>query len=214
MNYIYIYIVPRGIGASSNCILLMPGLLQISLNVKTYTNPRLTKVNIIHAMFLLPIGMFQQGLSRKYGVQLAMELGPILGYHAVLFIAHAAAYIYDCKYIVTNETETVFTYRGYGGKFKYLTNWNFVSPNIYLQLHSIMYTDMVIIVVYSATCTSYVLTQAKHAMVLHGRVNLGFNGVRCTEKKDQYCYAFCEGITAQFVFMFPWLYYLRFYIGV
>lgn len=36
-----------------------------------------------------------------------------------------------------------------------------------------MYTDMVIIVVYSATCTSYVLTQAKHAMVLHGRVNLG-----------------------------------------
>lgn len=42
---------------------------------------------------------------------------------------------------------------------------------------------MVIIVVYSATCTSYVLTQAKHAMVLHGRVNLGFNGVRCTEKK-------------------------------
>lgn len=165
-------------------------------------------------MFLLPIGMFQQGLSRKYGVQLAMELGPILGYHAVLFIAHAAAYIYDCKYIVTNETETVFTYRGYGGKFKYLTNWNFVSPNIYLQLRSIMYTDMVIIVVYSATCTSYVLTQAKHAMVLHGRVNLGFNGVRCTEKKDQYCYAFCEGITAQFVFMFPWLYYLRFYIGV
>lgn len=61
-----------------------------------------------------------------------MELGLILGYHAVLFIAHAAAYIYDCKYIVTNETETVFTYRGYGGKFKYLTNWNFVSPNIYL----------------------------------------------------------------------------------
>lgn len=124
-------------------------------------------------MFLLPIGMFQQGLSRKYGVQLAMELGPILGYHAVLFIAHAAAYIYDCKYIVTNETETVFTYRGYGGKFKYLTNWNFVSPNIYLQLRGIMYTDMVIIVVYSATCTSYVLTQAKHAMVLYGRVNLG-----------------------------------------
>lgn len=36
-----------------------------------------------------------------------------------------------------------------------------------------MYTDMVIIVVYSATCTSYVLTQAKHAMVLYGRVNLG-----------------------------------------
>lgn len=31
-----------------------------------HTNPRLTKVNIIHAMFLLPIGMFQQGLSRKY----------------------------------------------------------------------------------------------------------------------------------------------------
>lgn len=59
-----------------------------------------------------------------------------------------------------------------------------------------MYTAMVIIVVYSAICKSYVLTQAKHAMVLHGRVNLGFNGVRCTEKKDQYCYAFCEGITA------------------
>lgn len=32
---------------------------------------------------------------------------------------------------------------------------------------------MVIIVVYSATCKSYVLTQAKHAMVLYGRVNLG-----------------------------------------
>ena len=64
---------------------------------------------------------------------LAVELGDaVVGYHAVLFIAHAAAYIYDCKYIVTNETETVFTYRGYGGKFKYLTNWNFVSPNIYL----------------------------------------------------------------------------------
>lgn len=31
-----------------------------------HTNPRLTKVNIIHAMFLLPTGMFQQGLSRKY----------------------------------------------------------------------------------------------------------------------------------------------------
>lgn len=46
-----------------------------------------------------------------------------------------------------------------------------------------MYTAMVIIVVYSATCTSYVLTQAKHAMVLHGRVNLSFNGVRCTGKK-------------------------------
>lgn len=59
-----------------------------------------------------------------------------------------------------------------------------------------MYTDMVIIVVYSATCTSYVLTQARHAMVLHGRVNLSFNGVRCTEKEDQYCYVFCEGIIA------------------
>lgn len=51
---------------------------------------------------------------------------------------------------------------------------------------------MVIIVVYSATCKSYVLTQAKHAMVLYGRVNLGLY----REKKDQYCYAFCEGITA------------------
>lgn len=139
-----------------------------------------------------------------------MELGPILGYHAVLFIAHAAAYIYDCKYIVTNETETVFTYRGYGGKFKYLTNWNFVSPNIYQSLRSIMYTDMVIIVVYSATCTSYVLTQAKHAMVLYGRVNLGLY----REKKINTAMHFVKESLHKFVFMFPWLYHLRFYIGV
>lgn len=63
-----------------------------------------------------------------------MELGPILGYHAVLFIAHTAAYIYDCKYIVTNDTETVFTYKGYGGKFKYLTNWNFIIQTVYFGL--------------------------------------------------------------------------------
>lgn len=165
----YIYIVPRGIGASSICILLKPGLLQISLNVKTYTNPRLTKVNIIHAMFLLPIGMFQQGLSRKYGVQLTMELGPILGYHAVLFITHTAAYIYDCKYIVTNETDTVFTYRGYGGKFKYLTNWNFVSPNIPMYsclVHkTFMYTSRVIIVVYSALANRAYPSETRSYMV-------------------------------------------------
>lgn len=77
-----------------------------------------------------------------------------------------------------------------------------------------MYTDMVIIVVYSATCTSYVLTQAKHAMVLHGRVNLNFNGVRCTEKKINTAMHFVEESLHKFVFMFPWLYHLRFYIGV
>lgn len=73
-----------------------------------------------------------------------------------------------------------------------------------------MHTDMVIIVVYSATCTSYVLTQAKHAMVLYGRVNLGLY----REKKINTAMHFVEESLHKFVFMFPWLYHLRFYIGV
>lgn len=60
-----------------------------------------------------------------------MEFGLILGYYVVLFIVYVVVYIYDCKYIVINEIEIVFIYRGYGGKFKYLINWNFVSLNIY-----------------------------------------------------------------------------------
>lgn len=128
-----------------------------------------------------------------------MELRPILGYHAVLFIAHTAAYIYDCKYIVTNETETVFTYKGYGGKFKYLTNWNFVSPNIPMYsclVHKMfMYTSSVLSCVFG-TCKSCLL---KRNAVLHGRMNLGLNSVRCTEK-DQYCNASCEGISAHRLF--------------
>ncbi|XP_048729132.1 androgen-induced gene 1 protein-like isoform X2 [Ostrea edulis] len=60
------------------------------------------------------------------------SLAPV--YHILLFIAHVVAYIYDCKYIVTNESETVFTYKGYGGKFKYLTNWNFIIQTVYFGL--------------------------------------------------------------------------------
>nr|XP_022325648.1 androgen-induced gene 1 protein-like isoform X3 [Crassostrea virginica] len=63
-----------------------------------------------------------------------MENGPVLIYHSLLFIAHTVAYIYDCKYIVTHGEETVFTYKGFGGKFKYLTNWNFIIQTVYFGL--------------------------------------------------------------------------------
>ncbi|KAK3087759.1 hypothetical protein FSP39_010246 [Pinctada imbricata] len=47
-------------------------------------------------------------------------------YHLIVFSIWSASLYYDIQFSVFSPEDTTLTYRGYGGKFKYLTFWNFV----------------------------------------------------------------------------------------
>ena len=47
--------------------------------------------------------------------------------HASLFVMYAYSLATSLEIVRDKPSDTVFTYKGYAGKFKYLTFWNFVS---------------------------------------------------------------------------------------
>lgn len=48
-------------------------------------------------------------------------------YHSSVFLVIFTSFVYNHLYVKLRPDDTLMTYKGYGGKFKYLTFWYFVS---------------------------------------------------------------------------------------
>ncbi|XP_061179625.1 androgen-induced gene 1 protein-like isoform X2 [Saccostrea echinata] len=55
-------------------------------------------------------------------------------YHSAVFVVLFSSFIYNHFYVRTRPGETLMTYKGYGGKFKYLTFWYFIIQTVYFGL--------------------------------------------------------------------------------
>lgn len=58
-----------------------------------------------------------------------MEHPIVVLYHVTVALIYAASLLYNILY-VNEEGGNTLTYKGYGGKFKFLTFWNFVSHDV------------------------------------------------------------------------------------
>lgn len=55
-------------------------------------------------------------------------------YHSTVFLVIFSSFVYNHLYVKIRQDDTLMTYKGYGGKFKYLTFWYFIIQTVYFGL--------------------------------------------------------------------------------
>uniref|UniRef100_K1PJH1 Androgen-induced protein 1 n=1 Tax=Magallana gigas TaxID=29159 RepID=K1PJH1_MAGGI len=55
-------------------------------------------------------------------------------YHSTVFLVIFSSFVYNHLYVKIRPDDTLMTYKGYGGKFKYLTFWYFIIQTVYFGL--------------------------------------------------------------------------------
>ncbi|KAL3847561.1 hypothetical protein ACJMK2_018464 [Sinanodonta woodiana] len=54
--------------------------------------------------------------------------------HTFVFLMYACSLSYNIAFIGLGQRSSLFQYEGYGGKFKYLTFWNFILQTVYFGI--------------------------------------------------------------------------------
>lgn len=62
-------------------------------------------------------------------------------YHSTVFLVIFSSFVYNHLYVKIRPDDTLMTYKGYGGKFKYLTFWYFVSKLVLCGLSLMCWTN-------------------------------------------------------------------------